>query len=34
MIVLDTHIGLWWINRDPFRLKLAWTARIESAEPA
>ena len=33
MIVLDTHIWLWWINRDPSRLKPAWTARIESAEP-
>ena len=33
MIVLDTHIWLWWINEDQIRLQLAWTARIESAEP-
>jgi len=33
MIVLDTHIWLWWINRHPSRLKPVWTARIESAEP-
>ena len=33
MIVLDTHSWLWWIDRDPSRLKPAWTARIESAEP-
>lgn len=32
MIVLDTHVWLWWINRDATRLKPAWTARIESAE--
>jgi len=32
MIVLDTHIWLWWINRDEVRLKSAWTARIDSAE--
>lgn len=24
---------LWWINRDARRLKDAWTARIDSAEP-
>lgn len=33
MIVLDTHIWLWWINQDQVRLKLAWTARIDSDEP-
>lgn len=33
MIVLDTHIWLWWINQDQARLKPTWTARIESAEP-
>ena len=33
MIVLDTHIWLWWINADQMRLQSAWTARIESAEP-
>ena len=32
MIVLDTHIWLWWINADQMRLQSAWTARIESAE--
>ena len=31
MIVLDTHIWLWWINADQMRLQSAWTARIESA---
>lgn len=33
MIVLDTHVWLWWINQDRSHLKPAWTARIESAEP-
>ncbi len=33
MIVLDTHIWLWWINRDQTRLKPAWSSRIESDEP-
>lgn len=33
MIVLDTHIWLWWINGDQVRLQSAWTERIESAEP-
>lgn len=33
MIVLDTHIWLWWINRDQTHLKPAWTARIDSTEP-
>ncbi|WP_295440530.1 hypothetical protein [uncultured Thiodictyon sp.] len=33
MIVLDTHVWLWWINRDQARLKPAWRARIDSAEP-
>ena len=32
MIVLDTHIWLWWINQDQARLKPAWTARVDSAE--
>ncbi|AUB80985.1 type II toxin-antitoxin system VapC family toxin [Candidatus Thiodictyon syntrophicum] len=32
MVVLDTHIWLWWINREQARLKPAWTARIDSAE--
>jgi len=33
MIVLDTHVWLWWINEDQARLKPAWAARIDSAEP-
>lgn len=33
MIVLDTHIWLWWINQDQTRLKPAWIARIDGAEP-
>lgn len=33
MIVLDTHIWLWWINRDETRFKPAWIARIGSTEP-
>jgi len=34
MILIDTHIWLWWINRDQIRLKPAWIARVDSAEPA
>ena len=34
MIVLDTHVWLWWINQDQTRFKPEWTVRIESAEPA
>jgi PIN domain nuclease of toxin-antitoxin system len=33
MIVLDTHVWLWWINQDQARLKPTWAARIDSAEP-
>ncbi len=33
MIVLDTHLWLWWINQDQSRLKPAWTTRIASTEP-
>jgi PIN domain nuclease of toxin-antitoxin system len=33
MIVLDTHIWLWWINQDQKRLKPIWIQRIESGEP-
>ena len=33
MIILDTHIWLWWINQDQTRLKPAWIARIDGAEP-
>lgn len=32
MIVLDTHIWLWWINQDQSRLKPAWTTCIDSTE--
>lgn len=32
MIVLDTHIWLWWIARDELQLKLAWRERIISAD--
>jgi PIN domain nuclease of toxin-antitoxin system len=32
MIVLDTHIWLWWINRDRDRLTSTWVSRIESDE--
>ncbi len=34
MIILDTHIWLWWINQDQTRLKPAWMVRLNSAEPA
>lgn len=29
MIVLDTHIWLWWVNLEHARLKPAWRAHIE-----
>jgi PIN domain nuclease of toxin-antitoxin system len=32
MIVLDTHIWLWWVNLEHARMKPAWRARIESTE--
>lgn len=32
MIVLDTHIWLWWINNDNQNLKPEWTSRIQSSE--
>ncbi|TVR61728.1 MAG: type II toxin-antitoxin system VapC family toxin [Candidatus Competibacteraceae bacterium] len=32
MIVLDTHIWLWWINQDQDRIKPAWTARLDRTE--
>lgn len=32
MIVLDTHLWLWWINQDQAHLKPAWTTRIASDE--
>lgn len=33
MIVLDTHVWLWWVNLEQERLKPDWKARIESSEP-
>lgn len=32
MILLDTHIWLWWINADPTRLKPEWTKIIAEAD--
>jgi PIN domain nuclease of toxin-antitoxin system len=32
MIVLDTHIWLWWIARDDLQLKPAWRERITHAD--
>lgn len=32
MIVLDTHIWLWWVNEDDRHLASTWKARIESAD--
>ncbi|OGR06171.1 MAG: hypothetical protein A2511_14225 [Deltaproteobacteria bacterium RIFOXYD12_FULL_50_9] len=32
MIVLDTHIWLWWVNLEQDRLKPAWKTQIESSE--
>lgn len=32
MIVLDTHIWLWWVNADQTRLKPEWAALIEEAD--
>jgi PIN domain nuclease of toxin-antitoxin system len=29
VIVLDTHIWLWWVNQDSSRLKSEWQSRIE-----
>lgn len=31
MIVLDTHVWLWWINQDP-KLKATWLEHIEQAD--
>lgn len=33
MIVLDTHVWLWWVNLDADHLKPAWRTRIEASEP-
>ncbi|MBD2579209.1 PIN domain-containing protein [Oscillatoria sp. FACHB-1406] len=32
IIVLDTHIWFWWINREFERFPLSWQDRIETAE--
>ncbi len=32
MIVLDTHIWLWWVNQDTDRLKPTWRSAIEAHE--
>jgi PIN domain nuclease of toxin-antitoxin system len=32
MIVLDTHVWLWWVNQDTQRLKPEWLARLEGPE--
>ncbi|SJM95553.1 PilT-like protein [Crenothrix polyspora] len=32
MIVLDTHIWLWWVNQDSKNLKPDWMSRIQSPE--
>ncbi len=31
MIVLDTHVWLWWINQNP-NLKATWLEHIEQAD--
>ena len=31
MIILDTHVWLWWVNLDP-QLKTTWLEHIEQAE--
>jgi PIN domain nuclease of toxin-antitoxin system len=30
VIVLDTHVWLWWVNQDAGQLRPSWTARIEA----
>ncbi len=32
MIVLDTHVWLWWVNNDYQNLKPKWMSRIQSSE--
>lgn len=31
MIVLDTHVWLWWVNLDKARLKSTWIQKIETS---
>jgi PIN domain nuclease of toxin-antitoxin system len=31
MIILDTHIWLWWLNQSP-KLKTTWLEHIEQAK--
>jgi PIN domain nuclease of toxin-antitoxin system len=32
MILLDTHVWLWWVNLDRTRLKSSWVRHIESSK--
>ena len=32
MIVLDTHVWLWWVNLDRTWLKASWVRQIESSK--
>ncbi len=32
MIVLDTHIWFWWINKEHHRFSASWLTRIENAD--
>lgn len=32
MIVLDTHVWIWWVNQDGTRLPTEWDARLSSGE--
>ena len=32
MIILDTHVWLWWVNQDSEHLKLSWQEKIEQAD--
>ncbi len=32
MIILDTHVWLWWVNEDLAQLKASWREQIEQAD--
>lgn len=32
MIILDTHVWLWWVNQDATQLRPGWIDRIEGRE--
>ncbi|NOQ34824.1 MAG: PIN domain-containing protein [Methylococcaceae bacterium] len=32
MIILDTHVWLWWVNQDKEHLKPSWQEKIEQAD--